>query len=286
MKTSQRRELERIALEVRKDIVRMTGVSRSGHLDSSLSVVDILVFLYWKVLRIRPDEPLWPERDRLVFSKDHACPALYSVLARRGFFERDELWNFRRLGAMLQGRPEHARTPGVDAPGGSRGMAIGIANGLLLSSRMGGLDRRVICVMGADELQEGSLWESAQRAADLGFKGLMVVVDSSAPPTAESSATSKGFDPARKRFEAFGWRVLEADGHNYDQLEKAVLRAHSSSERLPCAILAKTIPGKGVLSAEKGLFGPPERPLDRNRMEQALRELELASGEMEEGARS
>ena len=146
MKTSQRRELERIALEVRKDIVRMTGVSRSGHLDSSLSVVDILVFLYWKVLRIRPDEPLWPERDRLVFSKDHACPALYSVLARRGFFERDELWNFRRLGAMLQGRPEHARTPGVDAPGGSRGMAIGIANGLLLSSRMGGLDRRVITI--------------------------------------------------------------------------------------------------------------------------------------------
>jgi len=286
MKAIQRRGLERIALEVRKDIVRMTGVSRSGHLDSSLSVVDILVFLYWKVLRVRPDEPLWPERDRLVFSKDHACPALYAVLARRGFFEREELWNFRRLGAMLQGRPEHARTPGIDAPGGSRGMAIGIANGLLLSSRMDGLDRRVICVMGADELQEGSLWESAQRAAGLGFGSLMVVVDSSVAPTEEPSVTSKGFGPVRKRFEAFGWRVLEADGHNYDQLERAVSKAHSGSERIPCAILARTTPGKGVSSAEKGQLGPPERPLDRNRMEQALRELELTSGEMEGGSGS
>ena len=164
-------------------------------------------------------------------------------------------------------------------------MAIGIANGLLLSSRMGGLDRRVICVMGADELQEGSLWESAQRAADLGFEGLMVVVDSSVPPTAEPSVTSKGFDPARKRFEAFGWRVMEVDGHNFDHLERAVSRAHSDPEGLPCVILARTTPGKGVSSAEKGSLEKPGRLLDRNGMEQALRELELASGEMEEGVK-
>ena len=164
-------------------------------------------------------------------------------------------------------------------------MAIGIAKGLLLSSLMDGNGRRVFCVIGSEELQEGALWESVLRASAPGFEGLTVVVDSSVQPAAQTLVPGKGTTD-RKRFEAFGWRVLEADGHNYDQLEKAVLRAHSSSERLPCAILAKTIPGKGVLSAEKGLFGPPERPLDRNRMEQALRELELASGEMEEGARS
>ncbi|HPC76237.1 MAG: 1-deoxy-D-xylulose-5-phosphate synthase N-terminal domain-containing protein [Thermovirgaceae bacterium] len=284
MKASQRRELERTALEVRKDIVRMTGVSRAGHLDSSLSVVDILVYLYWKVLKIRPDEPLWPERDRLVFSKDNASPALYAVLARRGFFEREELWNYRRLGAMLQGRPEHARTPGVDAPGGSRGMAIGIAKGLLLSSRMDGNDRRVFCVIGSEELQEGSLWESVLRASILGFEGLTVVVDSSAPPSAPALTPGKGASE-RKRFETLGWRVMEADGHNFDHLERALSRAHSDPGGIPRVILARTIPGKGVSSAEKGSLEKPGRLLDRNGMEQALRELELASGEMEEGVK-
>lgn len=285
MKASQRRELERTALEVRKDIVRMTGVSRACHLDSSLSVVDILVYLYWKVLKIRPDEPLWPERDRLVFSKDHGSPALYAVLARRGFFERKELWNYRRLGAMLQGRPEHARTPGVDAPGGSRGMAIGIANGLLLSSRMDGNDRRVFCVIGSEELREGSLWESALRAGDLGFEGLTVVVDSSAPPSAAQTLAPGKEASERKRFEAFGWRVMEADGHNFDHLERAVLRAHPGPEGLPSVIMARTIIGKGVSSAEKGPLEKPGRPLDRNGMEQALRELELASDEIEGGVK-
>ncbi len=285
MKASQRRELERTALEVRKDIVRMTGVSRAGHLDSSLSIVDILVYLYWKVLRIRPNEPHWPSRDRVVFSKDNASSALYAVLARRGFFEREELWNYRRLGAMLQGRPEHARIPGVDASCGSRGMAIGIANGLLLSSRMDGCDRRVFCLIGSEELLEGSLWESAIRAGALRFGGLTVVVDSSAPPSAAQILTSGNGASGRKRFEAFGWRVMEADGHNYDHLERAFSRAHAGSEGLPCVVLARTIPGKGVTSAEVSSFERPGRPLDRNGMEQALRELELASGEIEEGAK-
>ncbi|HON34313.1 MAG TPA: 1-deoxy-D-xylulose-5-phosphate synthase N-terminal domain-containing protein [Synergistales bacterium] len=284
MKASQRRELEKTALEVRKDIVRMTGVSRAGHLDSSLSVVDILVYLYWKELKVKPDEPLWPERDRLVFSKDNASPALYAVLARRGFFEREELWNYRRLGAMLQGRPEQARTPGVDAPGGSRGMAIGIAKGLLLSSLMDGNGRRVFCVIGSEELQEGALWESVLRASAPGFEGLTVVVDSSVQPAAQTLVPGKGTTD-RKRFEAFGWRVMEADGHNFDHLERALMRAPAEPGGFPLAILARTIPGKGVSSAEKGSLEKPGRPLDRNGMEQALRELELASDEMEEGVK-
>ena len=278
MKASVRRELESVALEVRKDVVRMTGLSRSGHLRSCLSVVDIIVYLYWKVLRIRPEEPHWPERDRLVFSKNHACPALYAVLARRGFFEREELWNYRRLGAMLQGRPEHFRTPGVDAPGGSGGMGIGLANGLLMSARMDRLDRRVFCVMGDGELQMGAVWESAMQAASLGSGALTTFVDMNGIQTGGSVESIKRIEPVRKKFEAFGWRVMEVDGHDFRQLEKAVAWSLSGPGESPSAVLAKTVPGKGVTIAEKGLLGPPACPLDRDRMEQALRELESSSG--------
>ena len=163
-------------------------------------------------------------------------------------------------------------------------MAIGIAKGLLLSSgwtaTTGGSSAS--SVRGTPG---GSLWESVLRASILGFEGLTVVVDSSAPPSAaQTPAPGKGAS-GRKRFEAFGWRVMEVDGHNFDHLERAVSRAHSDPEGLPCVILARTTPGKGVSSAEKGSLEKPGRLLDRNGMEQALRELELASGEMEEGVK-
>lgn len=133
--TPELHDLAELASAVRRDIVRMIGVARSGHLASSLSIVDILVWLYWEVLSLRPEEPAWEDRDRFVLGKGHGCPALYSVLANRNFFPREELWSYRRLGAMLQGFPEVRRTPGVDAPGGSLGQGLGLANGISLALR-------------------------------------------------------------------------------------------------------------------------------------------------------
>lgn len=272
-----------MALEVRKDTVRMTGVARSGNICSSLSVVDILVYLYWRVLRIRPDEPNWPARDRVVFGKTHACPALYAVLANRGFFSRNELWNFRRLGSMLQGHPEMVRTPGIDAPGGSAGMGIGIANGILLASRFESLETRVFCIMGDGELQEGSIWESAMKTPDIGSGKIIALVDMNGIQANGPVRGIRDIEPVREKFEAFRWRVIETDGHDFDDLERGFSIALQGFDERPCIILARTVPGRGFSLAEKGLLGHPSSPMNRDSMEQALREMESATGETGRG---
>jgi transketolase len=284
MEISERRNLERKAVEARKDVVRMTGVARSGYLASSLSAVDILVFLYWKELKIRPDEPLWNERDRFVLGKTHACPALYSVLANRVFFDRKELWNFRRLGSMLQGHPETPRTPGIDASGGSLGMSLGISNGMALALRLDGSDRRIFCLMGDGELQEGSVWESAMQTANLGLDKVTAIIDMNGTQMNQRVDSVKKIEPVRNKFESFGWRVEETDGHDMDGLESvfAETLTKNATDGIPCAVLAHTIPGKGFSMAEMGDIGPFQA-LDRNMMEQALRELESASAALGRG---
>ncbi|MDO9509159.1 MAG: transketolase [Thermovirgaceae bacterium] len=274
MEISQRRALERTAIEVRKDVVRMIGVARSGYVASSLSAVDILVFMYWRLLNIRPEEPRMYDRDRMVLSKGHACPALYAVLANRGFFDRKELWNFRRLGSMLQGHPETPRTPGIDAPGGSLGMGLGLSNGVALALRLDGVGSRVFCLLGDGELQEGAVWESAMQTANLGLGGVTAIVDLNGIQMDGKVVSIKKIEPVKEKFESFGWRSVHADGHDMEDLERAFSVALSDS--IPSVILAETIPGKGFSMAEKGLIGS-SRPLDREMMEQALRELESAT---------
>ena len=274
MDALQKRELERTALEVRKDVVRMIGVARSGYVSSSLSVVDILVCMYWGFLNINPDEPRMRERDRVVLSKGHACPSLYAVLANRGFFDRKELWNFRRLGAMLQGHPEITRTPGIDSPGGSLGMGLGLSNGIALALRLDGIVSRVFCILGDGELQEGSVWESAMQTASLGLKDVTVIVDMNGTQMEGEVVTIKKVEPVREKFESFGWRTVSVDGHSMDDLEEAF--SFAASGETPCAILAATRPGKGVSFAESGNIRS-EMSLDREMMDQALRELESAT---------
>lgn len=271
------RSLKRTALEVRKDVVRMTGVARSGYLASSLSVVDILVYLYWSLLRISPEDPRLNERDRVVFSKGHACASLYAVLANRGYFDRQELWNFRRLGSMLQGHPERPRAPGIDAPGGSSGMGIGLSNGIALALRMNGSASRVFCILGDGELQEGSIWESAMQTANLALK-VTAVVDMNGIQMEGDVVSIKKIEPLRDKFESFGWRCAGADGHDMADLERAFSGALSCDT--PCAILAETRAGKGFSLAEKGLSSSLA-PLNREMMEQALRELESATADLD-----
>ncbi|GAB6281063.1 MAG: transketolase [Thermovirga sp.] len=278
MNVLEKRALERTALEVRKDVVRMIGVARSGYISSSLSAVDILVYLYWGFLNIRPEEPRMRDRDRVVLSKGHACPSLYAVLANRGFFDREELWNFRRLGAMLQGHPETPRTPGIDSPSGSLGMGLGLSNGIAIALRLDGVGSRVFCILGDGELQEGSVWESAMQTANLGLAGVTAIIDMNGTQMEGEVVSIKKIEPVRDKFESFGWRTVSADGHDMGDLERALSVAVSGMS--PCAVLAATKSGKGFSLAEKGQIGSA-MSLDREMMEQALRELESATGDLD-----
>ncbi|MFA0888586.1 MAG: transketolase [Synergistales bacterium] len=274
--------LERTALEVRKDVVRMTGLSRAPSLGPSLSVVDIMTVLYFHTLSIRTEDPKWPERDRFVLSKSNACPALYAILARRGFFDREELWSFRRLGAMLQGTLDPKRTPGIDAPGGGPGTGLGIANGIALACRMETVPSRVFCLLGDGELNEGSIWESVLAASLFRLKNLTAIVEVNGAGTGAPQGAEDYKEMAGARFEAFGWRVLRTDGHCVRSLAEAFLEIAGVGEG-PSVLLANTQWGKGVASAEKGR-GRSMVPPSRERVENALLELEKAGKSLEEGS--
>jgi transketolase len=260
------------ACAVRRDVVRMIGVARSGHLASSLSIVDLLVWLYWEVLSLRADEPSWEERDRFVLGKGHGCPALYAVLANRSFFPREELWSYRRLGAMLQGFPEVRRTPGVDAPGGSLGQGLGLANGLALALRERTPARSVYCLVGDGELQEGVFWESAMTSAHFSLDNLLLLVDRDGRQMEGATEDIMSLEPLRDKFLAFGWAVEECDGHDFASMREALARL-GARRGTPGCIVAKTVLGKGVSFLENDPSGG-RMVLGRDFMDKALRELE------------
>lgn len=259
------------ALAVRRDVVRMLGLARSGRLASSLSIVDILVWLYWDVLKIRPEEPSWDRRDRFVLSKGHGAPALYAALANRGFFPREELWSYRRLGAMLQGYPEVHRTPGIDAPAGSLGQGPGIANGLALA--LGALDPSpsVYCLLGDGELQEGAVWEALLTSAHHGLSSLTFIVDKNGRQMEGRTEDVKSLEPMAEKFRAFGLSVEECDGHDFRSLQEAFTRLKRERGRPGC-LIARTTLGKGVsfLEAEAS---DGRAVLDREAVDRALEEL-------------
>jgi len=271
MRTERESRLREIATEVRKDVVRMLGVARSGRLASCLCLVDLLVFLYEEVLRVYPREPSHPERDRLVLSKGRGAPALYAVLARMGFFEREELWHFRRLGALLQAEPEFRRTPGVDAPGGALGMGLGIAEGMALALRMDNRPARVFCILGDGEAQEGAVWEAALSASIRGLSRLWGVVDANGAEEEGAWGAAKRIEALRDKFSAFGFAVREADGHDFASLRAAFLEPWETER--PRAILARTRSGQGVTLAEMG-ERRDEDPLSRDEVDRALQGLE------------
>ncbi|SMG36197.1 transketolase [Dethiosulfovibrio salsuginis] len=261
--------LDDIALSVRKDVVRMVGNARSGYVASALSVLDILVYLYEREMSANPSGS---DRDRLVMGKGHGCPALYAVLAHRGFFDREALWNFRKLGALLQGRPDGARTPGVDASAGSPGLALGIANGIAMAHRMDGLKGRVFCVIGDGELQEGALWESAMTSSYRKLGSVVLVVDQNGDQMAGPVSSVKAVEPLGDKFTSFGWRVSRCDGHDFNSMAQAFSSCGDGD--VPSVVIAKTKRGKGISFFEDH----QERDLSMSRIEaeRALEELDDA----------
>lgn len=271
MDNNRKSELDALALEVRKDVVRMVGVARSYGLASSLSVVDLLVYLYWEYMQVYPRDRNRAERDRLVLSKSLATSALYACLARLNFFSRDELWSYRRLGATLQGYPD-VRTPGVDAPSGSHGGGVGIASGLCLALRMDGLSSKVFCILGDGELQAGVAWESIFTAAADGLGNLVVVVDANAHQDSGPLAGLKNTTALAEKFDSFGWYVTETDGHDFPSLEGAFSMLNYEDSR-PKAILAKTYSGRGISHLQQAALDTTS-PLSNDDMDQALSFLE------------
>ena len=241
--------LEAIARECRVQIIRMLTHAGSGHPGGSLSVIDILTALYFGRLRYDPKRPDWPERDRVVLSKGHAVPALYTVMAEAGYFPVEELITLRKLGSPLQGHPDRTALPGIEAATGSLGQGLSISLGLALGLRMRRSPARVYCILGDGEIQEGQVWEAAMAAPKLGLPGhgldnLSVILDYNRIQLDGFVAKILDLEPVLAKWQAFGWTVLEIDGHDFDQVQKALDQAEATTG--PVIVVAHTVKGKGV----------------------------------------
>ncbi|MGG7142092.1 transketolase [Clostridium nigeriense] len=238
-------KLENIAQSIRIDIVEMLAEAKSGHPGGSLSIVDILTVLYFEEMNIKSDEPKWEDRDRLILSKGHAAPALYSTLAERGYFSKEELKSLRKFGSKLQGHPDMKKTLGVDMSTGSLGQGLSVANGIALSGKLDKKNYRVYTIIGDGELQEGQIWEAAMSTSHYRLDNLVAFVDLNGLQIDGSNEEVMNVNPVDKKFEAFGWNVLVIDGHNLEEIKDALDKAKEVKGK-PTAIISKTTKGKGV----------------------------------------
>ena len=263
-------ELVGLAKEVRRDIVQTIYTAGSGHPGGSLSELEILISLYFRVMRHDPANPHWPDRDRLILSKGHASPGLYAVLARAGYLPREELATFRKLNSRLQGHA-HPMTPGVEMNSGSLGMGLSFALGCALAARLDKKDYFVYAVLGDGECDEGEVWEAAMAASHHRATNLIAFVDRNRIQNDRFTDQVMSLEPLAQKWRAFGWRVFETDGHDFPSLLETIDRAHRRRAR-PTVIIAHTIKGKGVSFMENnpGFHG---RAPNKDEFEQAMAEL-------------
>ena len=273
------RELELIAARGRRLGMDMVFRAASGHIGGSLSAMDILTELYFEELRIDPARPQAPERDRFVMSKGHCTPALYSVLALRGYFPEKELELFRSIEGHMSGHPDMVHVPGVDMSTGSLGQGLSAAVGMALAAKLDGAGYRVFALMGDGEIEEGQIWEAAMSAAKYGLSNLCGIVDVNGLQIDGRTADVMPSEPLDAKFAAFGWNVIKADGHDFDSLRAAFAAARAEKDR-PSVILAKTVKGKGVSYMENNAGWHGKAPNDeqyeigRAELEAALKGLE------------
>ena len=245
MDTARVDQLKKIANSVRKDIVTQVYSASSGHPGGSLSIADVLTYLYFEKMNVRTDDPKWDDRDRFVLSKGHASPALYAVLAAKGFFPKDELVKFRNIESFLQGHPDMKHTPGVDMSSGSLGMGISAACGMALGAKHQGKNYKVYSILGDGEIAEGQVWEAAMFSAHYKLDNLCIFVDRNGLQIDGETKKVMNSDPLDEKFAAFGWNVQVIDGHNFDQIDKAVANAEACKGK-PSVIIMNTVKGKGV----------------------------------------
>jgi transketolase len=238
-------ELKKISQMLRRDILDMIYTAASGHPGGSLSSAEILAVLYFQEMHIDPRNPNDPDRDRFILSKGHIAPALYSALARRGYFDPELLKTLRKFGSPLQGHPHMASLPGLDCSSGSLGQGLSIANGLAIAGKKTGRTYRTYCLLGDGEIQEGQVWEAAMTAAHLGLSNLCAIIDLNGVQLDGFTKDIKNVAPVGFKFQSFGWNVIETDGHDVCSLAAAFTLARSVRER-PTAVIARCIKGKGV----------------------------------------
>ncbi|MBI4201600.1 MAG: transketolase [Chloroflexi bacterium] len=235
-----------LAQRLRRQVIRMTAQAASGHPGGSLSATDIIATLYFGgVLRHRPKEPKWEGRDRFILSKGHAAPALYAALAEAGYFPQAELATLRQLGSRLQGHPDMTLTPGVEMSAGSLGQGLSFGIGMALAGRLDARPYRVYILLGDGECDEGQVWEAAMAAAHFRLDHLTAMVDRNQQQIDGWTKDVMNLEPLADKWRAFGWEVIEADGHNLAQLQAAFSQAQSVVGK-PAVIIAHTIKGKGV----------------------------------------
>ena len=245
MDFSEKKQLSLQACKVRQHIIEGTFNAKSGHPGGSLSAADIITYLYFKEMRVDPKNPKWEDRDRFVLSKGHAAPALYGALAVKGFFPEDEIKNLRKPGSFLQGHPDMKGIPGVDMSTGSLGQGVSCAVGMALAGKVAGKDYRVYAVLGDGEIQEGQVWEAAMFASHKKLGNLIIFIDNNNLQIDGTMDEVNSPYPIPEKFEAFGWHTVEIDGHDFDQIEKAVEEAKSVKDK-PTAVIMHTVKGKGV----------------------------------------
>ena len=245
MTEAEKKELKILACKVRTGIIEAVHAARSGHPGGSLSAADMYTYLYFKEMNIDPADPDSPDRDRFVLSKGHTAPGLYSVLAQRGFFPAEELKTLRHIGSRLQGHPNMNETPGVDMSTGSLGQGVSAAAGMALAAKKQGKDLRVYTLLGDGEIEEGQVWEAMMFAHHYGLDNLCVIVDNNDLQIDGRIADVVDPYPIPEKFEAFGLHVEEIDGHDFEQIEKA-LETAKKTKGVPTAIIMKTLKGKGV----------------------------------------
>jgi Transketolase, N-terminal subunit len=273
MNQERKAELKKQANEVRKGIVTAVHSAKSGHPGGSLSAADILTYLYFEEMNIDPKEPKKADRDRLVLSKGHIAPALYSVLSHRGYFPTSDLTTLRHTGSYLQGHPDMKHIPGVDMSSGSLGQGLSAAVGMALNAKLDGSDYRVYAVCGDGEIQEGQIWEASMFAASRNLDNLTVIVDNNNLQIDGSIDQVCSPYPIDEKFAAFGFHVINIDGHNFDEIAAAFDEAKATKGK-PTAIIAKTTKGKGVSFMENQCGWHGKAPNDEE-FEQALKDLEV-----------
>lgn len=238
-------ELEQTAKIIRKDIIKMLTASASGHPGGSLSCVEILTSLYFNVMNIDPQNNKNPDRDRFVLSKGHAAPGLYSTLARRGYFDVDELKGLRKMGSILQGHPNMNLVPGVDMSTGSLGQGISAAVGMAMAGKIDKKEYRVYSILGDGELEEGQVWEAAMSAAQYNLDNLTAFIDKNGLQIDGPCSEVMSAEPITDKFRAFNWNVLEVNGHDFKEILDAIEKAKEFKGK-PTVIVCTTIKGKGV----------------------------------------
>jgi len=267
-------ELSKIANEVRKGVIKSTHAAKSGHPGGSLSVTDIMTYLYFEEMKVDPQNPKWADRDRLVLSKGHVAPALYATLAEKGFFPKEDLLTLRHVGSYLQGHPDMKGIPGVDMSSGSLGQGVSCAAGMALAAKLDNKDYRVYAITGDGEIEEGQIWEAAMFAGFRKLDNLVVIVDNNNLQIDGAIDEVCSPYPIDKKFEAFNFHTIVINGNDFDEI-RAALKEARETKGMPTAIIARTTKGKGVSFMENQVGWHGKGPNDEE-CKIALEELEKA----------